>query len=57
MKAPHILTYGLEGLEGLRIGNADALEIRIALTLAAQLKSSLIDLEGRQADRAQAKAA
>jgi hypothetical protein len=28
-KVPHILTYGLEGLEGLRIGNADALEIRI----------------------------
>lgn len=29
-KAPHILTYGLEGLEGLRVGNADALEIRLA---------------------------
>jgi hypothetical protein len=29
-KAPHILTYGLEGLEGLRVGNADALEVRIA---------------------------
>ena len=29
-KAPHILTYGAEGLEGLRVGNADALEIRIA---------------------------
>ena len=29
-KAPHILTYGLEGLEGLRVGTADALEIRIA---------------------------
>ncbi len=28
-KAPHILTYGLEGLEGLRVGNADALEVRI----------------------------
>jgi len=28
-KAPHILTYGMEGLEGLRVGNADALEIRI----------------------------
>jgi hypothetical protein len=28
-KAPHILTYGLEGLEGLRVGTADALEIRI----------------------------
>jgi hypothetical protein len=30
-KAPHILTYGMEGLEGLRVGNADALEIRVAL--------------------------
>jgi len=30
-KAPHILTYGMEGLEGLRVGNADALEVRIAL--------------------------
>lgn len=28
-RAPHILTYGLEGLEGVRVGNADALEIRI----------------------------
>lgn len=28
-RAPHILTYGLEGLEGLRVGDADALEIRI----------------------------
>lgn len=28
-KAPHILTYGLEGLEGLRVGTADALEVRI----------------------------
>lgn len=28
-RAPHILTYGLEGLEGLRVGSADALEIRI----------------------------
>lgn len=28
-KIPHILTYGMEGLEGLRVGNADALEIRI----------------------------
>lgn len=28
-KAPHILTYGLEGLEGLRVGNSDALEVRI----------------------------
>lgn len=28
-KVPHILTYGLEGLQGLRVGNADALEIRI----------------------------
>lgn len=29
-KAPHILTYGMEGLEGLRVGTADALEIRAA---------------------------
>lgn len=28
-KVPHILTYGLEGLEGIRVGNADALEVRI----------------------------
>ena len=28
-KVPHILTYGMEGLVGLRVGNADALEIRI----------------------------
>lgn len=28
-KAPHILRYGMEGLEGLRVGNADALEVRI----------------------------
>jgi hypothetical protein len=28
-KAPHILTYGAEGLEGLRVGTADALEIRL----------------------------
>ena len=28
-KVPHILTYGMEGLEGLRVGNQDALEIRI----------------------------
>lgn len=27
-KAPHILTYGREGLEGIRVYNADALEIR-----------------------------
>ncbi len=30
-KAPHILRYGMEGLEGLRVGNADALEIRWGL--------------------------
>ncbi len=29
-KAPHILTYGMEGLEGLRVGTADALEVRLA---------------------------
>jgi len=28
-KVPHILTYGIEGLEGLRVGNSDALEVRI----------------------------
>lgn len=28
-KVPHILTYGMEGLEALRVGNADALEIRL----------------------------
>lgn len=28
-KVPHILSYGMEGLEGLRVGNADALEVRI----------------------------
>lgn len=27
--APHILTYGMEGLEALRVGNADAVEIRM----------------------------
>ena len=47
-KAPHILTYGLEGLEGLRVGNSDA------LNNLAHLKFSLIDLEVRQDDRAQA---
>ncbi len=28
-KVPHILTYGQEGLEGLRVGNADAMEVRV----------------------------
>lgn len=28
-KVPHILKYGLEGLEGIRVSNADALEVRI----------------------------
>ncbi len=28
-RAPHVLTYGMEGLQGIRIGNADALEVRI----------------------------
>lgn len=28
-KAPHILKYGMEGLEGLRVAASDALEIRI----------------------------
>ena len=30
-KAPHVLTYGMEGLEALRVGTADALEIRIGM--------------------------
>lgn len=30
-KSPHILTYGPEGLEGVRVGSADALEVRIGL--------------------------
>lgn len=28
-KAPHILTYGMEGLEALRVSNADAMEVRL----------------------------
>lgn len=28
-KAPHILTYGREGLDGIRVSNADALEVRV----------------------------
>lgn len=28
-KCPQILKYGIEGLEGLRVGNADALEVRL----------------------------
>ena len=28
-RVPHVLTYGMEGLEALRVGAADALEIRI----------------------------
>lgn len=28
-KMPHVLTYGVEGLQGLRVGSADALEVRI----------------------------
>jgi hypothetical protein len=28
-KMPHILTYGIEGLQGLRVSNSDALEVRI----------------------------
>jgi hypothetical protein len=30
-KAPHILTYGPEGLEGIRTASADALEVRIGM--------------------------
>jgi len=47
-KAPHILTYGLEGLEGLRVGTADALEIRIGyygnLVCAAPCWNAVIPL-------------
>lgn len=28
-RCPHVLTYGMEGLEALRVGSADALEIRL----------------------------
>lgn len=28
-KVPHVLTYGVEGLQGIRVGSADSLEIRI----------------------------
>lgn len=28
-KAPHILTYGREGLEGIRVSTSDALEVRV----------------------------
>lgn len=28
-KAPHVLTYGMEGLEGLRVGTSDNLEVRL----------------------------
>lgn len=45
--APHILTYGLEGLEGLRVGNSDA------LTKLGHVKFSLIDLETLQGNKAQ----
>jgi hypothetical protein len=48
-KAPHILTYGMEGLEGLRVGNADEQSVRA--------KSSLIDLDTRRGNKGQAKAA
>lgn len=30
-KAPHILTYGPEGLEALRISNSDAIEVRLGM--------------------------
>lgn len=47
-KAPHILTYGLEGLEALRVGNADAMELRIGyygnLTCSAPGWNAVISL-------------
>lgn len=47
-KCPHILTYGVEGLEGLRVGTQDALEIRIAyyanLTCSAPGWNSYVQL-------------
>jgi hypothetical protein len=45
---PHILTYGMEGLEGLRVGNADAWTEK-----PAHLKFSLIEVEARRGDTAQ----
>lgn len=38
-KAPHILTYGLEGLEGLRVGNSDALEVRVGALMYGARKT------------------
>jgi hypothetical protein len=61
-RVPHILTYGLEGLEGLRVGTADALEIRIGYYANlicernADVKSSLIDLDTRRGNKGQAEA-
>jgi hypothetical protein len=43
-KAPHVLTYGMEGLEGLRVGNADALEIRVAYYGKQRLPSNVREL-------------
>jgi len=41
-KMPHVLTYGLEGLEGLRVGTADALEIRIGNNIIELSDSSIV---------------
>lgn len=30
-KCPHILTYGMEGLDGIRVYNSDALEVRLGM--------------------------
>lgn len=30
-KCPHILTYGMEGLEGVRVSDADSLEVRVGM--------------------------
>lgn len=47
-RAPHILTYGMEGLEGLRVSNSDALEIRVGyyanLTCCAPGWNSVVQL-------------
>lgn len=49
-KVPHILRYGMEGLEGLRVASADALEIRIGyygnLTCTAPGYNCVVALSG-----------
>lgn len=47
-KIPHVLRYGMEGLEGIRVANADALEIRIGyygnLTCSAPAWNCVVQL-------------